>query len=551
MQETDSTYERNLIRLPQRRSLLRRALPVATILVVLVLIAIIVPLINVNRFQRRIVSSLSESLGRPIHLDRISLTVLPLPGFTIENLVVGEDPAFGAEPFVRASEVRATLRISSLWRRRVEFTRIRLTDPSINLVKTPSGKWNLENILVQAARLEAAPTGQTRASGAPRFPYIEATGARLNLKLGDGTLQEKTPFSMTEADVALWLSSPQEWRLRLEGRPIRTDITVSDTGTVRMEGTLGRASSLNDVPVDLKAEWRNVPLGEASNILLGRDADLRGSMTVSASVLGTVARGAVQTTVHITDLRRADFVPLHALSFDLECQAGQSGAFRALTDLRCSWPPPVVPSFVALTGSIPDVSHLSSAAFELGSPGLPATTLLSWLHVAAAHVSPEMTTTGSLTGSLSHQPATTPASAYWSGQLTLANASMTIPSVADEPIVHSSMILRAVPPAAGESRGQFLLLPVPLLLGNHDFATLDGRFDSSGYALHLTGTALPSRLLALGAALPFLGDGLAEELPASATSTPVRFDLTATRPWNGPQSWHAANRAPAKPPRRR
>ena len=539
MQETDSTYERNLTQ-PHRRNLLRRMLPFALVPLTLVLIAIILPLINVNRYQRRIVASLSESLGRPIHLDRISLTVLPLPGFTIENLVVGEDPAFGSEPFVRASAVRATLRISSLWRRRVEFTRISLTDPSINLVKTSHGKWNLESILVQAARIEAAPTAQARASAAPRFPYIEATGARLNLKLGDGSSQEKTPFSLTEADFALWLNSPQEWRLRLDGRPVRTDLAVSDTGTIRMEGTLGRAAALNDVPVDIKAEWRSVPLGEASRIVFGSDADLRGSITLSTAILGTVGRSAVQTTVHIADLRRADFIPLHPLSFDVECQAGQTGAFRSFTDLRCTWPPSsTIPSLVALTGSVPDTSHLSASAFQLGSPGLPAATLLSWLNVAVPHVSPEITSTGSLTGSLSHQPATDISPGFWTGQLTLLDGSMSLPTLAAEPIFRGNLILHAVPPAPGDQWGHFLLLPVPLLLGDHDFATLDGRFDRTGYSLHLTGTALPAKLLTMGDALPSIGDGLADILPTS--NAPLRFDLVSSRSWTGAQVWHSTS----------
>ena len=30
--------------------------------------------------------------GRPVHLDRVSLNLLPLPGFILENFVVEEDP---------------------------------------------------------------------------------------------------------------------------------------------------------------------------------------------------------------------------------------------------------------------------------------------------------------------------------------------------------------------------------------------------------------------------------------------------------------------------
>lgn len=546
MQETESTSERTLTQSPRRRSLIRRLLPISIVLFLMIVLAVVLPLININRYQRRIVASLSESLGRPIHLDRISLTVLPLPGFTIENLVVGEDPAFGSEPFVRASAVRARLRISSLWRRRIEFTRISLTDPSINLVKTPQGKWNLESILVQAARIEAAPTAQARASSAPRFPYIEATGARLNLKLGDGSLQEKTPISLTEADLALWLNSPQEWRLRLDGRPVRTDIVVSsDTGTLRMEGTLGRATALNDVPIDLRADWNAIPLGEATKILMGGDAGLRGSMSLSAHARGTVGRSSVQTTLHLADLRRADFVPQHPLSLDLECQAGQTGAFRSLTDLRCSWPAVATPPLIALTGTAPDLSQPGSTALQVGARGLPAATLLDWLRVASPRIDPLMTATGLLSGSLSHPAAATLTPSAWDGQLTIADGTLTIPSISDQPIVKGNLNLRASRTGAQE---ELTLAPISFTLGDHEFATLDGLFSAQGSVLHLAGTATSARLLALGTALPQIGDGLADALPEAGT--PTRFDLTSTRPRGGAQVWHTNTRNSPKPTRR-
>jgi len=558
MQDTDSTYESNLKVHPHRPSLFRRLVPLYAILLALLLITLLLPFININRFQRKIVTSLSESIGRPIHLDQISLTLFPLPGLTIENLVVAEDPAFGAEPFVRANTVRATFRVSSLWRHRVEFTKISLTEPSINLVETSQGKWNLESILLQAAKLQAAPTAQARAGSAPRFPYIEATGARINMKRGS----EKLPISLTEAEFALWLPDPQEWQLRLQGRPARTDMSVFETGTVQMEGTLGRAASLNDVPIDLKGEWRNAPLGGASQIMLGRDAELRGSMTLSATTHGTIGRSAVQTLLHLADLRRAEFIPERAISLDIECQATQLATFHTLSDVRCSWPPASLPNTktVALTGSVPDLRNLSSSSFELGTPGIPAATLVDWMHVASARVSPDLTATGSLTGSLFYQPSFPGASPSWTGQLLLSNANLTIPSIVPTPIFSGDLTLHSTQQASDRPRGgrqgappplrdEFTLSPIPLTLGEHDSATLEGKFDDTGYSLHLTGTALPSKLLALGAALPQLGDGLASALPPATVKNPVHIDLTSTHPWGGSQAWHSTEIA--APPRHR
>src|ERR1700756_1861917 len=109
------------------------------LILVLLLLALTPPLLNVSRYQRRIVTSMSESLGRSVHLDNVTLHLLPVPGFTLQNFVVSEDPAFGNEPTIRANEVIATLRLSSLWQQRVEFSRVKFEDPSVNLVRNADG----------------------------------------------------------------------------------------------------------------------------------------------------------------------------------------------------------------------------------------------------------------------------------------------------------------------------------------------------------------------------------------------------------------------------
>jgi hypothetical protein len=74
---------------------------------------------------------------------------------------------------------------------------------------------------------------------------------------------------------------------------------------------------------------------------------------------------------------------------------------------------------------------------------------------------------------------------------------------------------------------------------------LEGHADLNGYSLHLTGLAIPQRLLQLATALPQFGDGLAAVLPGSppdaATptppATPIRIDLVSTRIWATGQAW--------------
>jgi len=562
MQSTSTTHNAEAIRSGEairRHPLFRRFLLVYLLLLVLLLLALLPPLINVNRFKRRIVTSISTTLGRPVHLDSVSLNLLPLPGFTLENFVVEEDPHFGAEPIIRANSVRATLRVSSLWRRKVEFSRIALDEPSLNLVHDPDGHWNVEGILLQASQITAAPTAQAKAGRDPRFPYIEATGARINLKSGESG-QEKLPFALTEADLALWLPTPNQWHLRLEGHPARTDTGASDTGTIEIEGTFGRAKTFDQIPLDLTGFWKNSPLGEASLVLLGRDANLRGDLTLSAEMHGTLAESAVKARARVTGLRRADFVPQRPIDIDVECVASATETLHAFHQVRCSWPPPSVAGekLVALTGDLPDIHDLSTAAFEIGTPGLPASTLLSWLRVASARFPADETATGVLTAKFSRDPiapsAGAPRQAAWAGDLLLHGGTLSASSAGEKapvPFVLDDLSIASGAPAPRQS---FVLSPTRLNLGAKDPATLEGRFDANGYTFHLTGMAAPARLLALGAALPQFGDGFAE-LFSTPSTTPVRIDLTANRSWTSTgvhQPWvRTAPIAPAASGRRK
>jgi AsmA family len=560
MQDIDPTYEQDEASEPISTRGLRRLLYVAFAALALLLLVLLPPLISVNRFQHRIATSISDSLGRPVHLDSVTLNLLPLPGFTLENFVVSEDPTFGTEPIIRANSVRATLRISSLWTKRIEFSSISFTEPSVNLVHAGEGKWNLQSILLHAAHIDAAPTAQRRAGPTPRFPYIEATGARLNLKLD----REKTPLSLTDADFALWLPDPQEWHLRLKAHPARTDANVSDTGVLQLEGTLGRAASLGQVPINLTGEWSGAPLGAASLVLLGRDAGLRGEMTLSASAQGTVGTSTVQTRLRLANARRADFVPERSLDLDLQCLTKATSAFYRFEDIHCDWPPSGSSSAptLAITGTLPDIRRLSSATLDAVTPGLPAATLLEWMHIASSRVPADITAAGSLTGHLSYRP--NPIDGLprgWTGKLLVTGAKLINPHAGSSPLVVGDVDLQSIvlippPPHRGgrqaatpppPSSAGFQLAPTSLALGGKEPATLDGHFDSTGYTLHLTGMASTARMLALATALPPFGDGLAQALPTNRATGPYRVDLTATRAWRGPQVWSDATSRPVAP----
>lgn len=517
----------------------------AVLVLLLLLLAITPPLFNVGRYQRRIVTSMSESLGRPVHLDHVKLHLLPMPGFTLENFIVSEDPAFGNEPTIRANEVIATVRVSSLWKRRVEFSRVKFMAPSVNLVRSPQGRWNLEGVLLRASQVNTAPTAQQRAGEAPRFPYIEATGGRINLKLG----QEKMPFSLTDADFALWLPSPQTWRVRLVGKPTRTDSNIGDPGIVRIEGTLQRAARMQDVPVNLHASWYDAPLGEASRLVSGDDRDWRGTLHADLWLQGPLAAAALRTRVTLVDLRRADFVPAHPLDESIACTSSADLPGAALTNVACQVPVTGEPP-VQIAAPHLDLTNPEAAETTITAGQLPLDWIFGWMRLFSPRIPSEPHVPGTVDASLVH-PEQTPAS-HWTG-----TAALTLPPVpphrTDGEVVAAKGATAPTPQVfqaiidSGDSGWTATLKPTPIHLGPNSDLTLSGQASRTGYSFTLTGEASPAQLSTIARAFPQLADstGLLTANSSAAEDTVRPIALSCTRPLNGGQVCSA----PAPPPR--
>lgn len=601
MRSTDPTDEAELdpsseIRATPRGH--RRLIAVFCLLVAILLLTFIPPLFNVGRFHRRIADNISAALGRPVHFDDVSLTLLPIPGFTLKTFVIDDDPAFGSEPILRANLVQVTLRVSSLWQH-AEFSRIALTEPSVNLVRATNGHWNIESLLLEASHIQAAPTDQRFAGPARRFPYIEATGARLNLKLGP----EKTPFSLADTDFSLWLPEPHQWHLRLEAHPMRTDTSPGDTGTLRVEGTLGKASlqaaTLSEIPIDLHGDWRDAQLGGIGRLLTGHDSGLRGDVSLAFGAVGNVGHSIVTANIKLANARRAEFVPEQLFSLEASCAGTATDTFRSFSSIVCHWPPADSsgPSNVILTADVPDVHLPRSATATVTIPALPAATFYGWLSVATPHAPTGLSGNGTLTGAITWNPAyakspVDPADPRkklrepqpeWSGELELSNESLQSPALGPNSIPLGVIRLQSAP---GESdhyvtQSGFDLQPVSIPLGGKQPATLEGRFDATGYKLHLEGTVVMANLLELGKAIPQFGDGLLDVLHNAPTppsigkepvtmplggakvsaalstlesdnalpedDSPLHIDLTATRTWGGPQTWRETNPPPSHP----
>ena len=314
--------------------LTRKTKIVIALVIVLLLGIFLPPNINGTRFRDRLAPALSGALGREVKIGQIKYRLLPRPGFDLYDFQVSDDPAFSAEPLLICGKVTADLRLTSLWKGRLEIANLKLTDdaapPSLNLVYS-NGRWNVGSLLLRVEQVPSAPTARRRAEQRARFPYIQASAGRINLKIGP----EKKPYALTNTDFAFWLAAEDVWHIRLEGHPVRTDMNLNEAGTVKLEGDLRRSRELRDIPLKLELNWEKAQLGQFTSLLVGRDRGWRGELNGSAQLAGTPANLHITASAELNHFRRYDIGRNSMPQLRTRCLGDYA---NATLDLKCDTP---------------------------------------------------------------------------------------------------------------------------------------------------------------------------------------------------------------------
>ena len=502
-------------------------------LILLLALAIFLPpLSNLGKYRRSITASMSEALGRPVYVGEMQLRLLPIPGIVMSDFTVEEDPAFGAEPALHANSVVASLRMTSLWRGRLEVSRISLDEANLNLVRNAAGQWSVSSVLLRASQIPNAPTGQRHAGVRRRFPYIEATSARIDFKNG----AEKRPFSLTNAEFSMWQASADEWRLRLKAQPVRTDLELhlSDTGQLQVEGSLRRAADLNAMPVRLRAEWSGAQLGQVSRMLAGFDSGWRGDLHATTTLGGTIGDLQLQTQLAVSNLRRQEFQPVRPLDVNSTCRGEYQRPMRTLANITCF--SPVGTGHFLLTGSLqPGAPAESQLQLEVNQ--VPAEFPLQFLGLMRPNAQ-NVTATGVLNGNFrfafAPQPSVSGEAKVSAVVLSYPGGTLSLPTMdlqAREPQPPpTKRALAAKQPPPPHNANAVALQPMAVPMGAPEPLTADAWVNRSGFHLHLAGQASVARLMAAGSNFGLLENALALAAPKGR----VQMDTTTTGNWTPP-----------------
>jgi hypothetical protein len=231
-----------------------------------------------TRLRRILTSQFAAAIGRPVEVGSYHFTFWDGPVIEARSVVVGEDPRFGAEYFLRADSMTVRLRWRSLFRGRIEFGAISLIHPSLNLVRNSTGEWNVAEWLPRpsAQALPHGFAGPVTPSSVKRFERIEIDDGRINVKLVD----KRLPFALVGVTGTAEMNGADRWKLSFQASPWRAAVVLQQPGFVQVLGEVGGTSSrLRPAAVNLR--WTDASLPDVLRLVRNNDFGIRGILSLS------------------------------------------------------------------------------------------------------------------------------------------------------------------------------------------------------------------------------------------------------------------------------
>ena len=278
------------------------ALIALAVVVALVVVAVLaVPyLVDMPRVQAAIAGQVSTALGRPVKFSGLSVRVLPLPSVVLRDLEIGEDPAFGTDPFLRLDSGALRLKVGPLLRGRVEFGELVLRKPVIAVVQNPDGRLNVAT-LGAAAEAKTPPPPARDAPGAPTSSPMALPVSSVRIEDGvvsylvRGASGGGPRYRVEELDLRL-TGTPSQLTFRADGQlmPGRLALRLSD-GQIALNGKM-----LTEAPLrgTLALDGRDITelVAAAAGPSPAIGGGLQGKLALGGTVGAPTAAGEVELT---------------------------------------------------------------------------------------------------------------------------------------------------------------------------------------------------------------------------------------------------------------
>jgi uncharacterized protein involved in outer membrane biogenesis len=286
---------------------MKRALIIVAVVLAVAAIAaaVILPkVLNPETYRPRLEQMLRDVTGRKVAIGTMHLHVFPVPGITADGFTLGEDPAFGTEPFLKADRLDARVRLMPMFSSRLDVISFDIDKPVAHLHRDANGRWNLVSLIEKAGSGAQPATAAAPESGGfaviiERFRLIDGS-----VDITDAAIVPGTTHRIEGREIELTLSDLSTTS------PIGIDLKLGLTGSGKgaLVGRLGPPpqGEGSGWPIGARLTITNFIGGAAAPYLatytglhlaggsLDLDATLSGSAPQSLDVRGTVALEALE-----------------------------------------------------------------------------------------------------------------------------------------------------------------------------------------------------------------------------------------------------------------
>jgi hypothetical protein len=487
---------------------LRRWLVIA--LLVVVAFGFAAPRVSADRFRPRIQAALEAALNRPVTLGAVHLNLFSGPGFTVEDVLIDDDPAAGIEPFAHVEQMQARIRWASLLSGTLEFSSLRLDTPSVNVVKMRSGPWNIQPLLDRHAGAGAAHHGTV--------PDIQIRGGRIDFKFGD----TKSVFYISDADMDVYPNENGQVVIRFSGAPARTDQASQSFGELSARGLLGSGSN-GENQLSMGVHLDRTAISELTRLFQGSDLGIHGYVFADAKLDGPLSKLDITGDLNISDVHRWDLMPAPGEGWTLN--------YRGLLNLNghhlefATLSTPGHPDPVSAEFRLDDYLAAPKWSGNLQFHNLPAASLVETARHFGALFPPGVQVEGQVEGDIGYS-----SQSGVGGQLTLASAAVKFPE-GEALQVKSVQFDSAQVEISG---GKVVLAPSDVEMEDGQSAQIEGEYalDNSHAAFRIS-----TRQLTIGAAhlLDAARIPLLEHLHQGSWKGWISYEKTADKSgvWSG------------------
>jgi AsmA protein len=191
----------------QKRWVRVLAIVVAVLVAVVFVLSLVLDSILTKRAQAE-AATLSQQLGRPVSIRRVSTSFLTGLGATVSGLEVGAAPDEGV-PLAQVKEAGvkvAALRALFSMGKDIVVRSVEVAEPMVNVVRLPDGTTNLERVQSRLAELEKPKatepaSDEAKDLSAVRVDHVEVTDGRV--RLVDRSTGKTRELGISDLDITV------------------------------------------------------------------------------------------------------------------------------------------------------------------------------------------------------------------------------------------------------------------------------------------------------------------------------------------------------------